>query len=144
MDQKGEELWNELASKLRKMKGLAPLTPEEAEKAFAEAEAIPMSDEEIERIVDHVMKESQKMDSRIEAMGYQGKPIVCTKEEWHSGLRDAVQKQAGEWIDNGADIRAQMALLHHVIDDSFYLLIAHGDRFGLSEGFLRFLWCQRS
>jgi hypothetical protein len=50
-------------------------------------------------------------DLRIEALGFDGKPILdCTSEEWHGGLRDDLQKRAGEWIDQGQHLRAQIAL----------------------------------
>ncbi len=49
-------------------------------------------------------------DSRIEAAGFYGKPINCTQEEYHGGLRGKIQQRAGEWVDTHQDIRAQIAL----------------------------------
>ena len=49
-------------------------------------------------------------DQRIEALGYRGEQIICTADEWANGLRTKVQDRAGQWLDQGQDIRAQMAL----------------------------------
>lgn len=46
--------WQKLASQYRRYKRLLPMTPEEADEAFDEAPAIPMSGDEIRSIVDSV------------------------------------------------------------------------------------------
>jgi hypothetical protein len=46
----------------------------------------------------------------IEALGYKGTPITCTKEAYETEVRTALQNQAAKWIDQGQAIRAQMAL----------------------------------
>ena len=46
--------WNTLAEKLRRALGLCPPTPDEANKAIREAGELPMSDDEIARIVQSV------------------------------------------------------------------------------------------
>lgn len=51
------EWWDGIAPKLRRALGLAPPTIEEADAEMAEAEAVSMTDEEIERIVDFATKE---------------------------------------------------------------------------------------
>lgn len=43
--------WPEIAAKLRRALGLAPPTPEEADAEMAQAEEAPMTEEEIDRIV---------------------------------------------------------------------------------------------
>ncbi len=58
-----DELWNEVAPKLRKLKGLCPLTPEEAQKAYDEAEPVPMSEERIQEIVDYAVGRTQLLPS---------------------------------------------------------------------------------
>ncbi len=49
-----DKFWNEVAGKLRKRKGLCPLTPEEAEGAFDDAPAAPSSKDQIDSIVEMV------------------------------------------------------------------------------------------
>lgn len=46
----------------------------------------------------------------IERLGHCGESITCTVEEWHGGLRDELQRQAGKWVDQRQDIRAELAL----------------------------------
>lgn len=41
---------------------------------------------------------------------YNGKPVCCTKEEYHTEIRSVLQETAGRWIDAGQDIRAVIAL----------------------------------
>ena len=48
-----EQWWRTVAPKLRRALGLAPPSLEEAEAEMADAACFPMSDEEIERIVDY-------------------------------------------------------------------------------------------
>jgi hypothetical protein len=50
-----DRLWNEVVPKLRRLKGFCPLTPEQAQKAYDEAVPVPMSAEEIQKIVDAVI-----------------------------------------------------------------------------------------
>lgn len=52
-----ESRWRKLAPRLRRALGLAPPTREEAEREMADAACFPMTDEEIERIVDYATKE---------------------------------------------------------------------------------------
>ncbi|AMV17409.1 hypothetical protein [Planctomyces sp. SH-PL14] len=55
MTSDADSFWNEIAPKYRKLKGYCPMTPEEADAAYDAAPEIPMSPEEIERIVDAVV-----------------------------------------------------------------------------------------
>jgi hypothetical protein len=41
---------------------------------------------------------------------YSGSLVNCTSEEYHSGIRAAIQDQAGKWIDKGEHLRAVIAL----------------------------------
>lgn len=52
MSSEADKLWEDLAVKLRKKQGFCPLTPEEAEAAFNEAPAEPLSEERINSIVE--------------------------------------------------------------------------------------------
>ncbi len=45
---------------LAKLKGFAPLTPEEAQKAYDEAEPEPLSQKRIEEILRYVMEQGEK------------------------------------------------------------------------------------
>jgi hypothetical protein len=51
-----EQYWNQRAKKLRRFKGLCPLTPAEAEEALKNAKHRRASEEEIDRIVDAVTR----------------------------------------------------------------------------------------
>lgn len=51
-----EQFWNERAERLRRFKGLCPLTPAEAEEALKKAKRRRASEEEIDRIVDAVTR----------------------------------------------------------------------------------------
>jgi len=54
MKSDADEFWDDVAGKLRKIKGLCPLTPEEADAAFDDAPEVPMTEDEITSIVDAV------------------------------------------------------------------------------------------
>jgi hypothetical protein len=54
MSSDDDKFWNELAGKLRKTKGLGPLTPEEAEAAFDDAPPALSSMDQIDSIVEMV------------------------------------------------------------------------------------------
>lgn len=42
---------------------------------------------------------------------YQGSHISCTEAEYHEGVRGWLQEAAGEFIDGGDGVRAQIALM---------------------------------
>jgi hypothetical protein len=48
-------------------------------------------------------------EDRLSAL-YEGNPVQCTADEYHNGLRSAIQDFAGKMIDSGQDIRAIIAL----------------------------------
>ena len=54
MSDDADKFWDQVAGKLRKVKGLCPLSPEEAEAAFHAAPEIPLSPGEVDSIVDAV------------------------------------------------------------------------------------------
>lgn len=54
--------WDGIAPKLRRALGLAPLTTEEAETELAEAQEVPITDDEIERIVRFAVGEGASDD----------------------------------------------------------------------------------
>jgi hypothetical protein len=55
MSSDADRFWEDLAGKLRKRKGLCPLTPEEAEQAYAEAPEVPLSPDLIESMVESIV-----------------------------------------------------------------------------------------
>jgi hypothetical protein len=55
MSSDADRFWEDLAGKLRKKKGLCPLTPEEAEQAYAEAPEVPLSPDLIESMVESIV-----------------------------------------------------------------------------------------
>jgi hypothetical protein len=57
MSSDADKYWDDIAAKLRSLKGLCPLTPEEAEAEFDAAPEIPLSDEQIRSIVDSVVSD---------------------------------------------------------------------------------------
>lgn len=54
MKSDADKFWDDNVGKIRKAKGLCPLTPEEADAAFDDAPEVPMSADEIASIVDAV------------------------------------------------------------------------------------------
>jgi hypothetical protein len=42
---------------------------------------------------------------------YCGGLVRCTAEEYHSAVRSALQDAAGRWVEQGQDLRAQIALV---------------------------------
>lgn len=51
---------------------------------------------------------------------YTGNLVEVTKEEYHEWARSAIQKQAGDWIDQGDGIRAQISLMQVQRLDQLY------------------------
>lgn len=51
-----EKYWNDRLQKLRRFKGLCPLTPSEAEEALSKMRSRPASDAEIDAIVDAISR----------------------------------------------------------------------------------------
>jgi hypothetical protein len=58
MNSDADRLWNELAPKYRRNKGLCRMTPEEAETAFNAAPEVPISDQQLRRMIDAATSES--------------------------------------------------------------------------------------
>jgi len=58
MNSDADRLWNELAPKYRRYKGLCRMTPEEAESAYNDSPEEPISDEKIWSIVDSVTSDT--------------------------------------------------------------------------------------
>jgi len=54
MKSDADKFWVDTVGKIRKAKGLCPLTPKEADEAFDDAPEVPMSADEIASIVDAV------------------------------------------------------------------------------------------
>jgi hypothetical protein len=54
MKSDADRFWDDTVGKIRKAKGLCPLTPEEADAAFDAAPEVPMSADEIAAIVDAI------------------------------------------------------------------------------------------
>jgi len=52
------------------------------------------------------------MNAKQEAIAkvYNGIPVSCTKEQYHTDVRSTLQEAAGRWIDAGQDARAIIAL----------------------------------
>lgn len=55
MNSEADRFWDEIVPKYRKLKGLCPMTPQEADAAFDGAPEIPISDDDVQRIVDGVV-----------------------------------------------------------------------------------------
>lgn len=55
MSSDADKFWDEVAGKLRRLKGLCPPTPEEAEAAFDSAPDMPLSEAEIDSIAESVI-----------------------------------------------------------------------------------------
>ena len=57
MNSDADRFWGEIAPQYRKLKGLCPMTYEEADAAFDDAPEISMSDDEVQEIVDAVVRD---------------------------------------------------------------------------------------
>jgi hypothetical protein len=55
------------------------------------------------------MKMSDGWETFLVALS-RGEPLTCTSEQWHGGLRSAVQRYAGRMIDMHQDVYAIIAL----------------------------------
>lgn len=55
-----DELWSRIAPKLQRALGFAPLSWKEADVEMAEAEAVPMTEEEIERIAEYATSQPEQ------------------------------------------------------------------------------------
>ena len=60
-----------------------------------------------------------KWDTFLHAL-HRGEPLSCTSEQWHGGLRDAVQEYAGMMVDGGQDVYAIIALEEVRRNDALY------------------------
>lgn len=58
--QTDEEWWKEISAAYRKFWGLVPMTDEEAQRAYDEAEPVEMTDEENRRVVDYAISKSKE------------------------------------------------------------------------------------
>lgn len=52
MTSEADRFWNDIAPKYRVLRGLCPMTPEEADAEYANTPAIPLSESEIQAMVD--------------------------------------------------------------------------------------------
>jgi hypothetical protein len=59
MTSDADSFWDEIAPKYRTYRGLSPMTAQQADAAFDDAPAIPMTAEEIQRIVNAVVAGEQ-------------------------------------------------------------------------------------
>lgn len=57
MNSDPDKLWKHVAGRLREEEGLCPPTPDEAEKAYDKAEAIPLSPERLQEILEAATSE---------------------------------------------------------------------------------------
>ncbi len=64
MNSEDDKLWDEVASKLRKVKGLCPLTPEDAAAAFDQAPDAPLSEKQLNSIVESVTSSDLGAETR--------------------------------------------------------------------------------
>lgn len=76
MSSDADKVFDLVANKLRKKKGLCPPTPEEAAEAFKKTKAIPVTEEEQASIVDAMLSEETPLHARESA------------EPWASELLD--------------------------------------------------------
>lgn len=55
MSVEDDKFWDEVAGALRKKRGLAPLTPEEAQAAYDAAPEVPVSEDRIKEITNYAV-----------------------------------------------------------------------------------------
>lgn len=105
-----ERFWNERADKLRRFKGLCPLTPAEAQEALKKAKRRSVSEDEIDLILDAV--------TRGELPEIEEQPDVDWSPEYDHNAMDreaALCRNEGEGA-NDSD-KAEEELLEELLDD---------------------------
>ena len=75
MSSDADKVFDLVANKLRKKKGLCPPTPEEAAQAFKKAKPLPVTDEERASIVDAMLSEETPLRVREQEEPWAGKPL---------------------------------------------------------------------
>jgi hypothetical protein len=75
MSSDADKVFDLVANKLRKKKGLCPPTPEEAAEAFKKTKAIPVSEEEQAAIVDAMLSEDSPIRSGDASEAWSNTPL---------------------------------------------------------------------
>ena len=75
MSSDADKVFDLIANKLRKKKGLCPPTPEEAAEAYKKAKAIPVTKEEHEAIVDAMLSEQTQRHDSEQTESWRGAPL---------------------------------------------------------------------
>jgi hypothetical protein len=75
MSTDADKVWDLVANKLRKKKGLCPPTPEEAAEAFKNTKAIPLTDEEMAAIVEKMVSEESPIQTTEPSTLQNRKPL---------------------------------------------------------------------
>lgn len=79
-----DKFWNDVSERVRKAKGLHPLTPQEAEKAYAEAPESRLSQDEIEAIVSGVAAGKKERNRPVESdewLGVESEEVAEVAED---------------------------------------------------------------
>ena len=103
MSSDADKVFDLVANKLRKKKGLCPPTPEEAAEAFRKAKAIPLTQEEQDAIVQAMLSEEWPA-RRTEEDIWQNQP-VDTEIDAESR---ALCRNAGDGDEESDRLEAQM------------------------------------
>ena len=75
MSSDADKVFDLVANKLRKKKGLCPPTPEEAAEAFKKAKALPLTEEEQESIVNAMLSANVPGRDMEQAEPWRGAPL---------------------------------------------------------------------
>jgi hypothetical protein len=123
MSSDDDRFWDDVAGKLRKAKGLCPPTPEEAEAAFDEAPEIPLSDDQIDSIVESVTSGEVTPWDPAPDTGWDDNPAQEIGEQVLAVFRN----QGGDDPDGD---RAESELERELLDDDD----PEEDQTGLGDG----------
>jgi hypothetical protein len=75
MSSDADKVFDLVANKLRRQKGLCPPTPDEAAEAFRKAKAIPLTPEEHDAIVNAMLSEQTPLRDSEKAELWRGAPL---------------------------------------------------------------------
>lgn len=118
-----DKFWNDVAGKLRKLKGLCPPTPEEAETAFAEAPDMPLSDEQVNLIVKSVTS------------GTQGSGEAVPDGEWcDDPSLDGIDEETMQLFRNKGDQDAETEQIENALEQELLSDEAEEDESGTAGG----------
>ena len=112
MSHDAEERANEVIHKLRKLKGFCPMTPEEADAAYDATTADPISEDEIDSMIDFVTSAGKASWEPVPDLGWTDEVDIETVEE------DALQLHRNKGDEEGDTTEEDKLREEMVVDDA--------------------------